>query len=162
MDCDSLLKYISEEYREKVDAEGIITGVPVFIVTPEKWVSVCQSLRDDNDTQMHSISNFGAVDFREKHGGYQLVITIFSHILNHRVTLKTLLPAKEEEIPEIDTIANIWPPASWFEREITELFGITFNGHPDPRHLILDDDWDEGYPMRRGWTGKDFIVKPEV
>lgn len=161
MDSDTLLKYINESYREKIISGDIIAGVPTFVVKPENWVTLGELLRDDKDTLMHSISNYGAVDFREKLGGYQLVITVFSHIHNHRVTIKTLLPATGDKCPGIDTISIVWPSALWFEREIIELFGIIFNGHPDPRHLILDDDWDEGYPMRRGWTGSDFIIKPD-
>ncbi len=161
MNSDTLLKYINESYREKIVSGDIIAGVPTFVVKPENWVTLGELLRDDEDTLFHSISNYGAVDFREKSNGYQLVITVFSHTYNHRITIKTLFPAIGDECPEIDTISIVWPSALWFEREIIELFGITFNGHPDPRHLILDDDWDEGYPMRRGWTGSDFIIKPD-
>ncbi|MBD3169120.1 MAG: hypothetical protein GF307_06525 [candidate division Zixibacteria bacterium] len=161
MDSESLLKYVQEEYSERIIGGEMVKGVPVFEVKPEKWVSLCGMLRDDSDTMMHSVSNYTAVDYREKHGGFKLVITIFSHILNHRLTLETLLPAKDDEIPEIETLATVWPTTIWFEREHAELFGIEFINHPDPRHLMLDDDWDEGYPMRRGWTGTDFVVKPD-
>jgi len=162
LDSEKLLKYINETYVGKVDASSIITGVPTFAVKSENWISICDSLRDDPATQLHSISNYGAVDFREKLGGFQLVLTLFSHTLNNRVTIKTLLAATGDEVPEVKSLSSIWPAANWFEREIGELFGIVFIDHPDLRHLMLDDDWNEGYPLRRGWTGKDFIVKPEI
>ena len=162
MDSSSLLKLLSEEYQERVFDGKIITDVATVSVNPGNWVSICHSLRDDKSLLLHSISNFGAIDFREKSGGYQIVLTVFSHQFNHKITIKTLLPAKEDDSPIVGTISGVWPSAEWFEREMAELFGIIFEGHPDPRHLLLDDDWDEGYPMRRGWSGKDFVVKPEI
>jgi len=65
------------------------------------------------------------------------------------VTLRTHLP---RDRPEIDSIAPICKAAEWIEREMWELLGITFHGHPDMRHLLLDDDWPEGsYPLRRDY-----------
>ena len=63
------------------------------------------------------------------------------------VTLRVLL---DPEHPELDSIALLCPAAEWIEREMWELLGIHFRGHPDLRHLLLDDDWPEGnYPLRR-------------
>ena len=63
------------------------------------------------------------------------------------VTLRILL---DKTSPKLDSIALICPAAEWIEREMWELLGIHFDGHPDMRHLLLADDWPEGhYPMRR-------------
>lgn len=70
--------------------------------------------------------------------GLGFVITVRIHL--HR------------EHPEIDSIAAICPAAEWIEREIWELLGVQFRNHPDPRHLLLGDDWPEGkYPLRRDY-----------
>ena len=63
------------------------------------------------------------------------------------VTIRAVLP---HEDPEVDSIAPICPAAEWIEREMWELLGIRFVGHPDMRHLLLDDDWpQDNYPLRR-------------
>ncbi|MGB5487465.1 MAG: NADH-quinone oxidoreductase subunit C, partial [Lysobacterales bacterium] len=63
------------------------------------------------------------------------------------ITLRVLV---DHDSPELDSIAPMYPAAEWIEREIWELLGIHFKGHPDMRHLLLADDWPEGnYPMRR-------------
>jgi Ni,Fe-hydrogenase III component G len=67
------------------------------------------------------------------------------------ITLRTLLGYEQ---PEVDSIATLCPAAEWIEREMWELLGIQFRGHPDLRHLLLDDDWPEGnYPLRRDYQG---------
>jgi Ni,Fe-hydrogenase III component G len=63
------------------------------------------------------------------------------------ITLRTLL---DHEAPELASIAALCPAAEWIEREMWELLGIRFRGHPDLRHLLLSDDWPEdNYPLRR-------------
>jgi len=63
------------------------------------------------------------------------------------VTVRTLVG---RAAPELESIAELCPAAEWIEREIWELLGVTFRGHPDMRHLLLDDGWPEGdYPLRR-------------
>ncbi len=65
------------------------------------------------------------------------------------VTVRTALDRSQ---PRIDTIADLCPAAEWIEREVRELLGVEFSNHPDPRHLLLRDDWPEGeYPLRRDY-----------
>ena len=66
--------------------------------------------------------------------------------------LVTLRVTVGHEAPELDSIAVMYPAAEWIEREMWELLGIGFRGHPDMRHLLLDDEWPEGdYPLRKGY-----------
>ena len=68
--------------------------------------------------------------------------------------LVTLRVTVGHEAPELDSIAVMYPAAEWIERELWELLGIGFRGHPDMRHLLLDDTWPEGdYPMRKNHRG---------
>jgi NADH-quinone oxidoreductase subunit C len=62
-----------------------------------------------------------------------------------KVRLRVHLPGAD---PVIDSVTSIWPGANWMEREVFDLFGIRFQGHPDLRRILLPDDW-EGYPLRR-------------
>ena len=69
----------------------------------------------------------------------QLIVTICTHV--------------DRDQPELPSIAGICPAAEWIEREMWELLGISFTGHPDLRHLLLQDDWPDGkYPLRRDYT----------
>lgn len=75
------------------------------------------------------------VDQQEQ--GIELIYSLFSYTNRHAVHVKTLLPAVN---PTVDSITPFWLGADWHEREIAEMFGVTFTGHPNPKHLLLDDD----------------------
>ena len=71
--------------------------------------------------------------------GLGMIVTVRTHV--------------DRDQPEIASITGICPAAEWIEREMWELLGISFDGHPDLRHLLLDDDWPEGkFPLRRDYT----------
>jgi NADH-quinone oxidoreductase subunit C len=64
-----------------------------------------------------------------------------------RLRVKVRLPADD---PHVATVSDVWPAANWLEREVWDLFGIAFDGHPDPRRLLMPEDW-EGYPLRKDY-----------
>jgi NADH-quinone oxidoreductase subunit C len=75
-------------------------------------------------------------------------------LYNRRLRIKVF--AMEED-PVVPTIIGVWPAANWLEREIADLMGIRFEGHPDPRRLLMPDDWD-GHPLRRDYPmGKERV-----
>jgi membrane-bound hydrogenase subunit beta len=80
-------------------------------------------------------------------------IDIIYHFVADRVSLNLRVEV-DKGVDEIDTITPIVPAAIMYEREITDMFGVTIAGHPDPRRLVLPEDWPEGdYPLRRDETG---------
>jgi NADH-quinone oxidoreductase subunit C len=112
-------------------------------------------LKDNDSMKFDYLSSLSGVDAVEH---LEVVYHISSTVNKQKLTVKVKLPTEK---PEIDTICDIYRAADWFEREICELYGINIKNHPDLRPLLLPEDWDEGPPMRKGWTGRDFIVKPE-
>ena len=72
----------------------------------------------------------------------------FTFLANRlRLRLKVRLPADD---PHVATVCDVWPAANWLEREVWDLFGIAFDGHPDPRRLLMPEDW-QGYPLRKDY-----------
>jgi len=67
------------------------------------------------------------------------------------LNLRVLVP---KEDPRLSTVTDIFPGAVLYEREVMEMLGITFEGHPDPKRLFLPDDWGGGYPLRKEWKKK--------
>jgi NADH-quinone oxidoreductase subunit C len=94
-----------------------------------------------------------AKDFRPERFGVSY--HIYSMLYNRRLRVKTF--AMEED-PVVPSITPVWPAANWLEREASDLMGVRFAGHPDPRRLLMPEDWD-GHPHRRDYPlGKETIA----
>jgi NADH:ubiquinone oxidoreductase subunit C len=146
---------LSDRFGDKLSfVEGSIDLLAT--VKSANLIEVATALRDEPTFAFDGLMCLSAVD--RPPDATEVVYNLTSYAHNHRLTVKVIGP---RENPVFPTVSDVWPTANWFEREATELFGITFEGHPDPRPLLLDEDWDEGPPMRRGWQGRDFIPMPE-
>lgn len=88
-----------------------------------------------------------AVDWFPSSPRFQLSYHILSHKLKERVRLRTFV---EDSDPEVDSIVPVWPAADFYEREVWDLFGIRFAGHPNLRRIMLPDDW-KGHPLRKDY-----------
>lgn len=129
---------------------------PFLYISGGKYKECCRYAHDDPELDFDYLFQLAGVHYPEDR--FEVVLCVSSHDKVHRAVIKVKL---DKEKPGIDTVSDIWGSAAWFEREALELFGIIFAGHPDPRPLLLYEDWDYGYPMRKGWTGPDFIPMPE-
>jgi NADH:ubiquinone oxidoreductase subunit C len=113
-------------------------------VAPELLVSTATVLKQNNETRFDMLVCVSGVDWGEELGTvYHLRSTEF----NHMVVLKTKVSDREN--PEIDSLCSLWPAADFHEREVYDLLGIKFRGHPDLRRLFLDSTW--GYPLRKDY-----------
>ncbi len=88
-----------------------------------------------------------AVDWFPQSPRFQLSYHILSHAFKERIRLRVLL---DEPDPSIDTITTVWPSANYYEREVFDLFGVRFEGHPNLRRILLPDDW-QGHPLRKDY-----------
>ena len=92
------------------------------------------------------------MDSRCEFWGYEISPQAFELSMSRadsRVHFK-LMDILDDEDAHIRTVSDVWPAASWLEREVWDLFGIVFDGHPDPRRLLMPEDW-EGYPLRKDY-----------
>jgi NADH-quinone oxidoreductase subunit C len=86
---------------------------------------------------------------------FTLVYHLSSTIHRHTIVIKSKV---DRSNPEIDTVSDIWKGANFFEREVFDLFGVNFKGHPDMRRLIMPDDW-EGWPLRKDYVDEVNMIK---
>jgi NADH-quinone oxidoreductase subunit C len=92
-----------------------------------------------------------AVDWFPASPRFQLSYHILSHAFMERIRLRAMLDASDPAAePTIDSIVPVWAGANYFEREVFDLFGIRFAGHPDLRRIMMPDDW-KGYPLRKDY-----------
>jgi len=131
-----------------------------LIIAPLAIVEMMLFLRNTPGLIYNFLSDISAVDYYEETGDYDpearfgVSYHIYSMLYNRRLRIKVLL---EEESPSVPSIVSVWPAANWLEREIMDMMGITFEGHPDPRRLLMPEDWD-GPPHRRDYPlGKETV-----
>ena len=88
-----------------------------------------------------------AVDWYPSVPRFQLSYHLLSHSLKDRVRLRAMV---DDADPSVQSITRIWPGANYYEREVFDLFGIRFDGHPNLRRILMPDDW-KGYPLRKDY-----------
>ena len=125
--------------------EVVAGGQHVVHVDPARNVEVIQWLRDDPEQAYNHLADVTCVDFG---GGapLQVVYQLFSMTHKRSLRVKCLLPL---DALEIDSVALMWNGANWLEREVFDLFGVTFRNHPDLRRILMPHDYAEGHPLRK-------------
>jgi NADH-quinone oxidoreductase subunit C len=118
-------------------------------VRKARIADILAALRDDPDIDYRMVSDILCVDLLgfDKEPRFEVVYSLFSPTTYRRIVVKAQV---DEDDPTIDTVSGVYPSANWPEREIFDLFGISFNGHPDQRRIMMPDDW-VGHPLRKDY-----------
>jgi len=126
--------------------EGSGIKDPFCRVKPERILEVARTLRDHPALQLDFLESVTAVDW-PKSQQIEVVYHLFSYPHRHSFALKAMLL---RAAPAIPSLTSLWASADWLEREQYDLMGVTFEGHPDLRRLLLPEDW-EGHPLRKDY-----------
>jgi NADH-quinone oxidoreductase subunit C len=117
------------------------------IVGAARFAEVCAFLRDTPGCQFDYLSDLTAVDWPSRpEKRFDLVACLYSTTLRQRVRVKVRL-AEDESVA---SVTGVWPAANWLEREVYDMFGVTFAGHPDLRRMLMPFDW-QGHPQRKDY-----------
>jgi len=130
-----------EQYIDTLVARGEVTT----IVEPGGLIETLAWLRDEDDLSFDSLSDITCTDWPKREPRFWLAYHLYSSKHRHRVRLKVGLPA---EGPAAPTATRAFPAAAWMEREVFDMMGVTFDGHPDLHRILMPEDW-EGYPQRK-------------
>ena len=126
-------------------------GEVAVVVKREGLIELMTYLRDEPRLGFNYLSDVGGVDLGEfASPRFAVAYQLYSLAHNHRLRVKVYL---EEEDARVPTVSGVWKAAGWLEREIYDMFGVTFDGHPDLRRILMPADY-EGHPLR-----KDFPIK---
>jgi NADH-quinone oxidoreductase subunit C len=117
-------------------------------VDSNKLLDVCRYLKSDPDLSFDFLSFVGGVDRYPQTPRFEIVYQLYSLDRIHRFRIKILADEAEGQPAQVESVVGIWPTADWHERETAEMYGITFKNHPDPRKLLLPDDWTV-HPLRK-------------
>ena len=142
------LALTKERYPDQVVGEGIHANQAWIEVKRDRIVDVLRTLRDE--LQFEMLMDTTCVDWlnQGKPERYSMVYVLYSLTHNDYFRVKAWVP---EDDPEIDTVSGLWKSGDWGEREVFDMYGLKFNGHPDLRRILLPDAYP-GHPLRKDYT----------
>ena len=120
-------------------------GETTLIVDPVRIVDLCRYLKDSE--KYVRLSGITAVDLHPAEPRFEVIYHLHSIEKNQRLRLKCRLNG---DSPEIDSATGVWRAANWYEREVFDMFGITFRNHPNLVRILMPIDW-EGHPLRKDY-----------
>jgi NADH-quinone oxidoreductase subunit C len=115
-------------------------------VKRERIVEICRFLKTEPGLEMDFLEDLTAIDW-PKRNVIEIVYHLLSYTHRHSIVLKVEV---DRATPVAPTVEGVWKTANWFEREVYDLFGVTFTGHPDLRRIMLPDDW-VGHPLLKDY-----------
>ena len=115
-------------------------------VPADRLVETCRALRDHEAFRFTTIIEITAADYIPRQPRFEVVYHLLSIPRRARIRLKVRVPDRGA----VPTVQGVWKGAGWPEREVWDMFGIVFDGHPDLRRLLMPDDW-EGHPARKDY-----------
>ncbi|HEY5599290.1 MAG TPA: NADH-quinone oxidoreductase subunit C [Candidatus Manganitrophaceae bacterium] len=149
---------IQERFPDAFVSSKEALGELTVTVRREKIVDVCRFLHDDPALDFDHISDICSVDYPNEEPRFEVVYHFYSIEKNHRIRVKARVP---EDDCAIDSVTGVWRGANFLEREVYDMMGIVFNNHPDLRRILMTEEYDEGFPLRkdfpvegRGWRDR--------
>lgn len=126
-------------------------GDALVYVTRESLKKILQTLKTDPDFSFNVLMDLFAVDYlhwEEKSQRFELIYNLFSTTKNHRLFVKTAIPEKDASV---DSVVSVWPAANWLEREVWDMFGVSFRGHPNLKRILMYEEF-KGHALRKDYA----------
>jgi NADH-quinone oxidoreductase subunit C len=165
MTSAEIVSLLETQFGPAIAGKKLDTLDPYVAIDPSKLVELSTFLRDDPRLKFEILNDISGVDYLETDpkkvakAGFEPHIEVVYHLSSftfpgRRFTLKLILPRwkdnKPGELPEAPSVYGVWKTADWQEREVYDLIGVFFNGHPNLVRILLSDDW-VGHPLRKDY-----------
>ena len=123
-------------------------GDDTAVIEPSQWRAVCQYLREEPTLDFDLPVDLCGVDYPTRMPRMEVVMHLYSIARRHRIRLKARVGDEEMDGAELDSVTSVWPGMDWLEREVWDMSGVRFNGHPDLRRILMYPEF-EGHPLQR-------------
>jgi NADH-quinone oxidoreductase subunit C len=147
MDAEGLVNKIKKNFPEAVLGTSFFRSETTLQIRPGEILPVCRLLHDDAECSFDFLVDLCGVDYLPREPRFEVVYLLRSLKTKESIRLKVSLPGAS---PRVSSVFSVWKGADWMEREVFDMFGIGFDGHPDLRRILLTPEW-EGYPLRKDY-----------
>lgn len=144
IDGQQAIERINEKFAEAVRGTGSFRDQHWVEIDAERLVEICNWLHDDPVNSYDVLLDVTAIHWPDDPQPMELIYHLYSSEHNDRLRLK----ARTGEVGPVPSLADIWKAADWNERETYDMFGITFDGHPDLRRILMPDEYTD-FPLRK-------------
>ncbi len=149
------LERVQEQFTQEIIETHAFRGDETIVIKPNALRSVAQFLKTTPELDFNYLMDLTAVDYLFFAGGriqkehrFEVVIHFYSIKYNHRLRVKVPV---DEKNPEIDTLSDVWPSANWYEREVWDMYGIRFKGHPNLKRILMYEEF-QGHALRKDYS----------
>lgn len=164
MTSADIIAALEQHFGERIRAKNLDVADPFVVVEPDGLLELCRFLRDDPRLTFDFLNCISGVDYLEldakkaAKAGYEPHLEVVYHFSSfrqrHRFVVKVLLPRWKDgqpgQLPEVPSVTSLWSTADWHEREVYDLSGVWFTGHPELTRILLSEDW-VGHPLRKDY-----------
>lgn len=144
------VKFLRERFPSDVLDVSEYRGETTVLMRPERVEQVCLALRDAPGLRYNFLADLTAVDWPEREPRYDIVYHLLSLETRAVLRLKVRVGDDDTPSPELPTVTTVWPAANFYEREVFDLFGVRFAGHPHLTRIMMPSDW-VGHPLRKDY-----------
>jgi NADH-quinone oxidoreductase subunit C len=140
------IEALQAAFPDAIEQLSFWVGDWTVIVKAERLLDVARHLRDTAGAKFDYLSDVTASDWPPRAKRFDVVYCLFSTTRRQRVRLKV----RAGDGDPVPSVTGLWPAANWLEREVWDLFGVNFTGHPDRRRILMPDEW-QGHPQRKDY-----------
>ncbi len=148
------LQRVQEKFSQDVIETHAFRGDETLLIRPASLQTVAKFLKETAELDFNFLMDLTAVDYLFYAGGrvqkefrFEIVYHFFSLKHNHRLRIKVPV---DEKNPEVDSLTGLWASADWYEREVWDMFGIRFKGHPNLKRILMYEEF-EGHALRKDY-----------
>ncbi len=143
----TVFQILQEKFPNQIYEAYTYRGDVIVVVDKAAIYDICKFLREEPSLKFDLLVDLTAVDYLGRDPRFEMVYLLHSFKDNKRLRLKVPI---DERDPQVPTVSNLWHIANWYEREVWDMFGIRFKGHPDLRRLLMYDEF-KGHPLRKDY-----------
>ena len=151
-DLEQLAEHVTKSVPGAVMGHAYAFGELTLVVDPGQLIETVTFLRDDPECRFLCFIDLTAVDYPERERRFDVV----THLLSPKYIRRIRIKVEADERTPVPSLVDLYPAANWFEREVWDLFGVYFSGHPDLRRLVTDYGF-EGHPLRKDFPMTGYV-----